>query len=50
MIEIQVTLANGQARLFSCSECDTRDWTLDGRPASLDDVLAGVPRRRLATV
>lgn len=46
MVTIQVSLSNGQARLLSCSECDTRTWLLNGRPASLDDVLAGVPTRR----
>lgn len=45
---IAMALSGARARLLSCSACDVRRWTLDGRPASLDDVLAGVPSRRSA--
>jgi hypothetical protein len=48
MVVIEMALSDARARLLSCSACDLRRWMVDGRPASLDDVLSGVPRRSAA--
>ena len=48
LVRIDLTLADRNAAMYSCSPCDTRWWNLDRRAAGLNDVLAAVPSRRRA--
>lgn len=38
-VEITITLGGTEATMRSCSECDQRVWTTDGRDVDLHGVL-----------
>lgn len=40
LVEIELTLADRQVVMRSCSECDTRWWDAEGRSSGLSEVLA----------
>ena len=39
MVEITLTVGEGNVVMRSCSRCDRRSWISDGEPVELDGVL-----------
>ncbi len=46
LVEIQLTLAGEHITMQSCSRCDSRWWSVDGRQVPLDGVLDLAATRR----